>query len=181
MKRTPLNVALAIATLTCTALASTPARADASCSAYMMDVTAELQLFWEAPDPVLAGGNANDAPRLEPGRLYVAKLPAQKDVRFGATLASKPVDAAKPGGLLKLAIDRPGKYRIAIDANFWIDALLDGVPLQALDFRSDRECAAPRKIVTFDFPGEGEILVQLIDATASQVRFAVTPVPEEPW
>lgn len=147
----------------------------------MMDVTAELQLFREAPDPVVAGRSASDAPRMEPGRLYIARLPAQKDVRFGATLASKPVDGARPGGVLRLAIDRPGKYRIAIDANFWIDALVDGVPLQALDFRSDRECAAPRKIVTFDFPAEREILVQLIDATASQVRFAVTLVPEEPW
>jgi hypothetical protein len=181
MKRTHLGVALAIATLTAIALPGSPAHAEESCSAYMMDVSAELQLFREAADPVVAGRNASDAPRLEPGRLYLARLPAQKEVRFGATLASRPVDAARPGGLLRLDIARPGKYRIAIDANFWIDALVEGVPLQALDFRSDRECVAPRKIVTFDFPAGGEILVQLIDATASQVRFAVTPMPEETW
>lgn len=180
MKNRHMSLALAT-TASCIALASTPARADASCSAYMMDVTAELQLFREAPDPVVAGRNAADAPQVEPGRLYVARLPAQKDVHFGATLARNPVDAARPGGLLKLSIDQPGKYRIAIDANFWIDALVDGVPVESLDFRSDRECAGPRKIVTFDLAAGGQILVQLIDATASQVRLTVTPVPEEVW
>lgn len=180
MKRTHSSLAIAAAA-TCIAFASTPARADGSCSAYMMDVTAELQLFREAPDPVKAGLNAKAAPQVEPGRLYVVSLPLQKDVQFGATLARDPVDAARPGGLLNLSIDRPGKYRVAIDANFWIDALVDGTPVEALDFRSDRECAGPRKIVTFDLPAGGEVLVQLIDATVAQLRLTVTPVPEEPW
>lgn len=181
MKSTCIGQALAFTALTSLAIASAPARADGSCSAYMMDVTAELQLFREAPDPVVAGGNAEDAPQVQPGRLYLARLPLQKEVRFGPTLARNPADATRPGGLLKLSLDQPGKYRIAIDANFWIDALVDGVPAQSLDFRSDRECAGPRKIVTFDLPADGEVLVQLIDATMAQVRFTVTPVPEEPW
>ncbi len=181
MKSTRTSLALTIATATCIAVTSAPARAAESCSAYMMDVTAEVQLFREAPDPVRAGLNAGDAPQLEPGRLYVARLPLQKDVRLGATLARNPVDATKPGGLLKLSIDRPGKYRIAVDANFWVDALVDGVVVEALDFRSDRECAGPRKIVSFDFPAGREVPVHFVDATAAQVRVTVTPVPEEPW
>ncbi|HWL63674.1 MAG TPA: hypothetical protein VNQ32_12805 [Steroidobacteraceae bacterium] len=181
MKSTRVRLALAIATATCIALNTAPARAAESCSAYMMDVAAELQLFREAPDPVKAGLNPKDAPRVEPGRLYLVTLPLQKDVRFGATLARNPVDATRPGGLLNLSFEKPGKYRIAIDANFWIDALVDGVPVEALDFRSDRECAGPRKIVTFDLPAGGEVHLQLVDATVSQLRLTVTPVPEEPW
>jgi len=180
MKHTRIRLALAIVT-GCFGLAAAPAQADGLCSAYMMDVSAELQLFREAPDPITAGRNAEEAPRMEPGRLYIARLPAQKDVKFGATSAHNPVDPAKPGGVLRLSIAQAGKYRVSIDANFWLDALVDGTPLQSLDFRSDRECAAPRKIVTFDLPAGGDIVVQLIDATVTQVRVAVTSMPQEPW
>jgi hypothetical protein len=180
MKSRHPRLALA-ATATFIALAGVPAHADNLCSAFMMDVDAELQLFREAPDPLAAGRDSHDAPQLVPNRLYLAKLPAQKDVHFGATLARNPVDPARPGGLMKLTIDQPGRYRIAIDANFWIDALVDGVPVEALDFRSDRECSGPRKIVTFDFPAGSEILVQLVDATVEQLRITVTPAPDEVW
>lgn len=169
------------ATATFISLVGMPAHADNVCSAFMMDVDAELQLFREAPDPLAAGRNAHDAPQVVPHRLYVARLLLQQDVSFGPTLARNPVDPARPGGLLKLSIDEPGRYRIAIDANFWIDALVDGVPVEALDFRSDRECSGPRKIVTFDFPAGREIIVQLVDATVEQLRLTVTPAPEETW
>lgn len=155
------------------------ARADETCSAYMMNVSGELELFKDISIPVEAGRDVQGAPGIEPGKLYLTKLQVQKDVRFLASPGRRPEDPARSGGFVKFTVAQAGKYRVSIDANFWIDVMLEGVALASVDFRSDRECAGPRKIVTFQLPAGAELAVQLIDATAQSVRLAVTPVPED--
>lgn len=157
------------------------ARADETCSAYMMDVASELELFHEPAAEVQAGREAQGAPQIEPGKLYRVALRTQKEVRFVDSPGRRPEDPARPGGIVQFTVPEAGRYRVSVDANFWIDVMLEGVALKSLDFRSDRECAGPRKIVTFQLPAGAELAVQLIDATAPSVRLAVTPVPEGPW
>jgi hypothetical protein len=108
-------------------------------------------------------------------------LHEQTQVRFAAPRASKAPDPARIGGMLRFSVSEPGKYRVSIDANFWVDVARDGKALETLDFRSVRECPGPRKIVTYNLPVGAELLVQLIDATSPRVRLTVTPVPPEIW
>jgi hypothetical protein len=157
------------------------AHADDTCSAYMMDVGAEIELFREIAAPLQAGRRADDAPAIEAGKLYAVRLHSQKDVTYAAPRTGKPADPQQSGGMLKVTVAETGKYRISSDANFWIDAVADGVALTTLDFRSNRECAGPRKIVTYQLPAGVELVVQLIDAGAPLVRVTLTPVPQEPW
>lgn len=173
----PTRVALLATSLLFSALA---VGQEAPCSAYMMDVENERHLFMESPAPVDAAAQAEAAPVIEPGTLYAVKLRTQDKVRYLALPSRKP-EATRPGGMLRLAIAETGRYRLSVDANFWIDVVFEGKALEALDFRSDRECTGPRKIVTFNLPAGAELVVQLIDAGVQSVRLAVTPVPPEIW
>jgi hypothetical protein len=147
----------------------------------MLDVNNEVDLFQGAPAPIQAGRDAATAPVIEPGKLYEVSLHGQPQVRFAAPRENKAPDPARIGGMLRFSVSEPGKYRVSIDANFWVDVARDGKALETLDFRSVRECPGPRKIVTYNLPVGAELLVQLIDATSPRVRLTVTPVPPEIW
>lgn len=152
------------------------------CSAYMMDVSAELELFSHAASSVQAGGTVPAAPSLQTSTLYAVQLPLQEGVRYPATLARRPIEPQKHGGMVRLKFTEAGQYRVAIDANVWIDAVHEGVPLESVDFRSDRECkGGPTKIVTFAVPAEAEVVVQFIDVDRTAVRLVVTPAPQAVW
>jgi hypothetical protein len=170
-----------LAALGMAAAASAVAAAADPCSTFMMEVDHEVDLFQAAPAPVAAGREAASAPLIEPGKLYEVSLHEQAQVRFAAPRASKAPDPARIGGMLRFSVSEPGKYRVSIDANFWVDVARDGKALETLDFRSVRECPGPRKIVTYNLPVGAELLVQLIDATSPRVRLTVTPVPPGIW
>ena len=155
--------------------------AEDPCSAFLMDVDNEVDLFQGAPAPVDSGREAATAPEVEPGKLYMVSLHGQQQVRFAAPRESKAPDPARTGGMLKLRAAEPGSYRVSVDANFWVDVAQDGKALPTLDFRSVRECPGPRKIVTYNLPVGVELLVQLIDASVTSVLLTVTSVPPKIW
>lgn len=163
-------------------LPSMPARgAEPRCSAYMMDVSSELELFAGPSVEVAAGKVAQGAPEIEVGKLYAVKLVPQAGVTYPSPPSAKPIDRALPGGLLRFTVQETGRYRVSADANFWIDVLFEGKPLEATDFRSDRECAGPRKIVTFNLQQGAEMVLQLIDVRTPAIRLTVTPMPQAEW
>jgi hypothetical protein len=160
---------------------ATASAADDACSDFLMDVDNEVELFQDAATPAQAGRDAATAPLIESGKLYAVALHAQQQVRFEAPRESKAADPARTGGMLKFTVAEPGGYRVSVDANFWVDVAMDGKALPTMDFRSVRECPGPRKIVSYNLPVGAELLIQLIDATATSVLLAITPVPPEIW
>lgn len=146
----------------------------------MMDVSRELELFREEAEPIEAAQSAAQSPTVQTGRLYAVKLHRQDGVQPPAPGTRKP-DPALQGGVLRFSVAEAGLFRVAADANFWIDVVFEGAPLEARDFRGNRECNGPRKIVTFQLPAGADLLIQLMDARVPGVRLTVTPVPQKDW
>jgi len=165
-----------------TALLAAPAFAaePTACSAFQMDVSSEVELFQGSPIPVNAGVEAASATQVEPGRLYEVRLQSQKQVQYVALPSRKP-DPAESGGMLRIAITEGGSYRVSVNAPSWVDAVFAGVALETQDFRSDRECGGPTKIVTFNVPAGAELVLQFIDVDRSSLRLTVTPAPQKIW
>ncbi len=170
------------AALLFTALLSAPTLAaePATCARFQMDVSAERELFQSSPRTVEAAADAASAREVQAGGLYEVKLRPQQQVRYVATPERKP-DPALTGGMLRIHIAEGGRYRVAVDARSWVDAVYAGQPLPTNDFRSDRECAGPTKIVTFDVPSGADLVLQFIDVDRPSLRLSVTAAPRETW
>lgn len=168
-------------TLLLTALLASPVfAAEPACSRFQMDVGKEIELFQAPPVAVDAATDENSAIRIEGSRLYEVRLQPQKQVNYVSTDSRKP-DPAQSGGMLRIVIAEGGPYRVSVDAPSWVDAVYGGVPLKTDDFRSDRECGGPTKIVTFHVPAGAELLLQFIDVDRPSLRLAVTPAPQQIW
>src|SRR5690606_38827196 len=129
-----------------------------ACSAFQMDVGAEVELFQRPPLAVVAAADAAAAITIEHGQVYEVRLQSQKQVRYMAQPARKP-DPAQSGGMLRIMVAEGGSYRVSVDAPGWVDAVFAGEPLHTQDFRSDRDCGGPTKIVTFNVPAGAELLL----------------------
>lgn len=187
MKTAPWKIRLAVIALPLAVSGSevvpsaAAAEAGAHCVAYAMDVDAEVELFQRPPARLNASGAADAAPVIASGTLYDVTLASQADVRYPAPPAKRKPDPARTGGLVALVVPETGRYRVAVNAPVWIDAVVGDTPLEALDFRSDRTCAGPTKIVTFQLPAGARVLLQFIDVDRAALRLAVTPVPQPVW
>lgn len=151
-----------------------------SCKAYQMDVDAEVELFQSEAISVKASADAAAASEVRVGQLFEVRLASQKETRF-TVLPRREIDPAQYGGMLRVHIAEGGRYRVSVDAPSWVDAVFDGKSLETLDFRSNRECAGPTKIVTFNVPAGADLLLQVIDVDRPSVRLTVTPVPLAVW
>lgn len=169
-------------TLLLATLLAVPAFAQepAPCSAFQTDVSAEVELFQRAPVTVDAAADAASSRVIEPGRLYEVRLQPQKQVHYVAQPERKP-DPTQSGGMLRIQVPEGGDYRVSVDARSWLDAVFGGVALATDDFRSDRQCGGPTKMVTFNVPAGAELVLQFIDVDRSSLRLAVTPAPQQVW
>ena len=77
-------------------------------------------------------------------------------------------------GLAKLRIPAAGLYRISVDAPVWIDVVADGGLMGVRDFQGAHDCAAPRKILLFEFPVPRQVVLQISGASSASVRLGVT-------
>jgi hypothetical protein len=80
-------------------------------------------------------------------------------------------------GLARLKIPESDSYRVAIDAQFWIDVVSKGSLLAAKDFQGQHGCNAPHKIVEFYLAGTQPFILQLSSATTDRIRLTITPTP----
>ncbi len=165
-----------------TALLATPALAaePSSCAAFQMDVATEVELFQGSPLAVRAAGDATMAAAIEPGRLYQVELQPQSQVEYVAAPKRAP-DPRESGGMLRVRVPEGGAWRVAVNAPAWVDAVFARQPLQTEDFRSDRECKGPTKIVTFNVPAGAELVLQFVDVDRPTLRLAMTPAPAKIW
>jgi hypothetical protein len=157
--------------------ANAPVLAADSCTDFKWDVSKERALF-TGPAASLAGGaNVKTAPVLVPNRLYQLQLIPQARVRFAARPGKQTPPAGAYAGLARLKIPESDSYRIAIDAQFWIDVVSKGSLLAANDFQGQHGCSAPHKIVEFYLAGTQPFILQLSSATTDRIRLTITPTP----
>jgi len=171
--RTPRSCALALLL----ALSAHPAEAPADdpCAGFKWDVSRERALFATAGATLSAGKDLASAPSVAPNHLYrVVLLPASQ-VAFAVTPGkTSPADASY-AGVFALTVPAAGKYRVAIDAAFWIDIAANGKLLSPSDYEGQHDCNAPRKIVEFVLDGKAPWVLQLSGASQAAVRLTITP------
>lgn len=163
----------ASALLACVAVAPL-ARATEGCGGFRWNVDAEMALFQGPAIPLAAGREPSAVPLLEAGRLYELALAPQGDVALASPPGkSMPVDGAH-AGMVRLRVPAAGRYRVAQDRHFWVDALQEGKLLPALDFQGSVGCT-PQKIVIYELAVGTDLLVQLSGGPQAVVRLSLTP------
>jgi len=148
-----------------------------ACTDFKWDVSKERALFAGPAVSLPGGANLKSAPVVVPDRLYRLQLMPQGRVRFAAAPGKRTPAADAYAGLAKLKIPASGGYRVAIDAQIWIDVASKGSLLAATDFQGQHGCSAPRKIVEFDFHAAQPLILQLSSATADHVLLTITATP----
>jgi len=157
--------------------ASAPALGADACTDFKWDVSKERALFTGPAATLVSGVNVKSAPVIVPNRLYQLQLLPQGRVHFAAVPGKKTPPAGAHAGLARLKLPESGSYRIAVDAQFWIDVASKGSLVPAKDFQGQSGCSAPHKIVEFDLAGTDAFILQLSSAAPDRVRVTLTPTP----
>jgi hypothetical protein len=159
------------------ASAAAPALGADTCTDFKWDVSKERALFTGPAASLVSGANVKSAPVIVPNRLYQLQLMPQGRVHFAAVPGKKTPPAGANAGLARLKLPESGSYRVAIDAQFWIDVASKGSLLPAKDFQGQNGCSAPHKIVVFDLSGTDAFILQLSSAASDRVRVTITRTP----
>lgn len=150
------------------------APADDPCARFKWDVSRERALFATAGATLSAGKDGTSPPGVVPNHLYrIVLLPASQ-VALPVTAGKTSPDGTY-AGVFALTVPAAGKYRVAIDAAFWIDIAANGKLVPASDYEGRHDCNAPRKIVEFVLDGKAPWVLQLSGASQAAVRLTITP------
>lgn len=158
-------------------LAAAPAFAVDPCDGFTWQVTQERALFGGAPQSLPAGKEGASAAPLVAGQLYQLQLVPQTEVTFVAAPGKKMLSDGAHAGLALIDIPAAGRYRVSLDSETWIDVVAGDHLVPSRDFRGQRGCNAPHKVVEFDLPRAGRYTLQLSMSTNPSVRATVTHAP----
>lgn len=149
------------------------------CTKFTWDVSHELAVMKQTPQPVTAAGKpGKEVPQLKVDSLYEIKLGKQSAVTFAATPGKPTLPDNAQAGLARFHTDKAGRYRIAITSGHWID-IADGTTLiKSRDFQGARGCERPHKIVEYELPAGRDLTLQLSGSPDAAVVIAVTAVAD---
>ncbi len=173
-----IRIAMLIAAVSLASV-QTLAQAD-SCEGFKWDVSRERALFAADPQGIVAGRGGEKVVSIEPEHLYELRLAPQEQVQLAAPPSKKSISDGASAGLVRFHVEQEGQYRVALSHGFWVDVIVDGKPLQSLDFSGSPDCAAPRKVVVYALPARQELLLQLSGNVEESVRVSVTAVSAKP-
>jgi hypothetical protein len=172
MLRSSLAVLLALGTVQGAALAADP------CDGFTWNVRQERALFAGQAQKLAAGKTAAVSPSVTTGRLYELQLVPQEQVVFAAAPQKKMVTDGSHAGLARIDIAVPGTYRVSANAEVWLDVASDGKLIPSRDFRGQRGCDTPHKVVEFVLPHAGQYTLQFSVAASPSVFVTVTAAPK---
>ncbi|MCC7462353.1 MAG: hypothetical protein IT480_07815 [Gammaproteobacteria bacterium] len=147
------------------------------CDGFTWNVRQERALFGGPAQRLDAAASAASAPSVSVVQLYQLKLLPQEQVVFAAAPQKKMLTDGSHAGLARVAIAAAGTYRVAANAEVWLDVVADGRLVPSRDFRGQRGCDAPHKVVEFVLPQAGEYTLQFSAAASPSVFVTVTPAP----
>ena len=170
----PLRLSWILAAiLQCAAL---PLHAGESCSDFKWDVSRERALFHATATAINGSTETKTAVRVEWGHLYEISLLPQKDLKLAAQTGKPSHDVDHVyGGLVLIRVEQAGRYRIALDTSAWVDVIVDGKILDSVDHTGSHDCNAPHKVVVFDLPSHGDLILQFTDAPQARLRAVLLP------
>ncbi len=172
-----LSKALPVLTVLMLGSATVAASADDPCAGFKWSVTQERALFAKAPDSAVAGKDATSAPAMTAERLYEFSLAPQDGVKFVLPPGKKSLTDGAYAGLVHLRVPAAGLYRVSLDEAFWIDVVNNHELIASTDFTGAHGCNAPHKIVQFNLPASGELVLQLSGSLKDRVRVTLTRAP----
>ena len=167
--------ALALALGSATAAAAAPS----ACDSQDADLPAPLAAWTQKTALKSASDVAGlGAATLEPGGAVTAALHPSPQVAYPLEPA-KPRDAAAYGGLLRIVVDQPGIYRLALSAAAWIDLVRDGQAVASVAHSHGPQCSTIRKMV--DFPlRQGDYVLEISASPEAAVSVLVAPTQPPP-
>jgi hypothetical protein len=151
-----------------------PASAADPCEGFTWDVARERTLFAGSPRAATAANGIGHAPAITMERLYELALVAQESVHFAAT-PGKDLHKDAYAGLVRFRVPKDGLYRVSLDQPIWVDAVASGMIVRSKDFRGQRGCSTPHKVVEFALPAKQDLLLQFSNAASPHVRVTITP------
>jgi hypothetical protein len=152
-----------------------PASAADPCDGFTWDVARERTLFAGSPQAATAADGIERAPAMTMERLYELTLVAQGKVHFAAAPGKSELHQDAYGGLVRFRVPKDGLYRVSLDQPIWVDAVAGGTIVPSKDFRGQRGCSAPHKVVEFALSANQDLLLQFSNAASAHVRMTITP------
>ncbi|MET0499178.1 MAG: hypothetical protein ABW106_13015 [Steroidobacteraceae bacterium] len=146
------------------------------CTQFKWDVTHELAVMKQSPQPLVAAVHAGKVPQLELDKLYSLQLASQADVKFVAKPTKATPDDGAKAGLVRFRTAKAGRYRVSLTSAHWLDVLDGDKAIPSKDFQGQRGCERPRKIVEFELAAEHEFGLQFSGSADAQVIVAITTV-----
>jgi hypothetical protein len=148
------------------------------CSHFSWDVSHELAVMKQTPQPVVAASRSAGAPALEVDKLYELKLAPQTGVTYVAKPAKPTLNDSAQGGVARFRVSKAGVYRVSITSGHWIDVVDVDQPIKSKDFTGARGCERPHKIVEYELPANKELFLQLSGAVEPSVIVSITAAPQ---
>lgn len=128
---------------------------------------AEPWTSWSQSGDAIAGGEADNAPRLILGKPVTATLRPGDYVHFPVKPAKG--GATGHGGLFTLALKTPARIGIALSDGAWVDVVKGAASIASVEHGHGPACSNIRKIVWFTL-SEGLHTVQLSNAPQATIR-----------
>jgi len=147
------------------------------CTRFTRDVSRELAVMKQTPHAVAAAVKPSaDVPQIEPEKLYEVKLADQRTVTFVAKPGKPTPNESAQAGLVRLRVEKAGRYRVSISSGHWID-IVDGRQLvSSKAFQGQHGCERPHKIVEYELPAGRDLTLQFSGSKDPQVIVAITAV-----
>jgi hypothetical protein len=108
------------------------------------------------------------------GQAVKVTLRGMGDVAY-AVPPEKPGGAGH-GGLLRLTVQQPGRYQVALSTSGWIDLVKDGAVSASIAHGHGPDCSTIHKRVTYSLD-PGRYVLQISASADPQVELMVAPNP----
>lgn len=170
------TIILAMAASPGPAAAQPAPAAEAACPADAAPLPPELA-GWTARTPLAA---AADVPGLAGARLTIggavdlSLLPTPR--LHYALRPENPGGSVSNGGMASFAVEREGRYRVAISSAAWIDVVRDGAVVASVVHGRGPACSGIRKMVDFTLQ-PGDYVLQIAGSGSPAISVLVARLP----
>ena len=131
---------------------------------------------WAEPQSARAANTAEmaSAVNLIVGQAFDLELHPTPSITYTVPSA-RPGGAASSSGIATFRIDTAGAYRVVAENAVWLDVVLDGQALKAINHSHGPACSGIRKMVDFQLE-PGVYILQLVGSVTPHLRVMVTSV-----
>jgi hypothetical protein len=150
-----------------------------TCDSYDQDVTADIELLERNARSVSSAADGGaDMPELQVAQHYTATLHPQGEVKFTVEPSRVMLADGSFAGHMGFSVPVPGRYRIALTSESWVDVLEGGDYLDAEAFAGRVGCKPLRKLVDYKLETGKHFVLMLSGGSKEVIGVAIRPVHE---